>query len=78
MNQDSFYPVEIKICGKSGWHTPQEAQQYYGRYSREGITVHWWGDGTGASNHDNIVNYIANKANNGTGSVNYVDRKSVV
>lgn len=77
MNQDNYYAIEIKICSKSGWHTPQEAQAYYGRYSREGITWHWWGDGTGADNHDNIVNYIAGKASRGTGSVNYVlsDRK---
>jgi hypothetical protein len=75
--QDDYYPVEIKICSKNGWHTPQEAQAYYGRYSREGITWYWWGDGTGADNHDNIVNYIAGKATAGTGSVNYVlsDRK---
>lgn len=72
MNQDNYYPIEIKICSKNGWHTPEEARAYYGRYSREGLTVHWWGDGTGASNHDNIVNYIAGKASAGTGSVNYV------
>ena len=66
------YPIEIKICSKNGWQTPAESQAYYGRYSRDGIAVHWWGDGTGASNHDNIVNYISNKAVNGTGSANYV------
>ena len=72
MNKDNYYPIEVRLASKNGWHTPQEAQAYYGRYSREGITVHWWGDGTGASNHDNIVNYILGKAVNGTGSVNYV------
>ncbi len=72
MANDNYYPVEIRICSKSGWFTPQEAQSYYGRYSREGIVHHWWGDGTGASNHDNIVNYISNKALKGTGSANYV------
>jgi len=77
MNQDNYYPIEIKICSKNGWHTPQEAKAYYGRYSREGITWHWWGDGTGADNHDNIVNYLGSKASAGSGSVNYVlsDRK---
>jgi hypothetical protein len=77
MDQSNYYAIEIKICSKNGWHTPQEAQAYYGRYDREGITWHWWGDGTGADNHDNIVNYISNGAANGVKSVNYVlsDRK---
>lgn len=66
------YKVERKICSKNGWFTPAEAKNYYGRYNRTGVTVHWWGDGTGASNHNNIVNYIAGKAKAGTGSVNYV------
>ena len=69
---DTSYPVEIKIASKNGWFTPAEAQNYYGRYSRVGITVHWWGDGTGASNHDNIVNYMNNQASLGNKSVNYV------
>lgn len=66
------YPIEIKICSKNGWSTPQEAQQIWGRYSREGVTEHWWGDGTGANNHDNIVNYFLSQANAGNKSVNYV------
>jgi hypothetical protein len=45
---DNSYPVEIKLASKNGWHTPAEARAYYGRYDRSGITVHWWGDGTGA------------------------------
>lgn len=72
MNQDSYYPIEIKICSKSGWSTPQEAIPIWGRYSREGVTEHWWGDGTGASNHDNIVNYFLGQAAAGIKSVNYV------
>lgn len=77
MNQDNYYPIEIKICSKNGWSTPQEAMGIWGRYSREGVTIHWWGDGTGADNHDNIVNYFLGQANAGNKSVNYVvsDRK---
>lgn len=68
------YPIEIKICSKNGWHTPSEAKSYYGRYSRDGVTVHWWNspDKVKDSDHDNIVNYIAGKASRGQGSVNYV------
>lgn len=69
---DSSYTVEIKQASKNGYHTPSEARAYYGRYDRAGITVHWWGDGTGASNHDNIVNYMNNQAAAGNKSVNYV------
>lgn len=66
---DSSYGVEIKLAPKAVYHTPAEAQAYYGRYSREGITIHWWGDGSGASNHDNIVNFFLRRTD---GSVNYV------
>ncbi|MCA9333896.1 N-acetylmuramoyl-L-alanine amidase [Candidatus Saccharibacteria bacterium] len=69
---DNSYGIEIKIASKNGWHTPQEARNYYGRYDRMGITWHWWGDGSGASNHDNIVNYMNNQAALGNKSVNYV------
>lgn len=69
---DNSYGIEIKLMAKTGYHTPAEAKAYYGRYNRTGVTWHWWGDGTGASNHDNIVNYISGKARAGTGSVNYV------
>lgn len=55
---DNSYNVEIKPASKNGYHTPAEARAYYGRYDRNGLTCHWWGDGTGASNHDNIVNYM--------------------
>lgn len=66
---DTSYAIEIKAAPKAVWFTPDEARAYYGRYSREGITIHWWGDGTGASNHDNIVNYFLRRTD---GSVNYV------
>ena len=68
-----MYEIEIVPCSKNGWFTPAEARGYYGRYSRDGITWHWWGDGTGASNHDNIVRYLNNKGAAGQApTVNYV------
>lgn len=71
--KDSFYPIEIKLASKNGWSTPQEVPGIWGvPYARNGVTVHWWGDGTGADNHDNIVNFISNRAANGVGSTNYV------
>lgn len=73
MNQDNYYPIEFKLASKNAWFTPQESNAYYAaRYAREGVTVHWWGDGTGASNHDNIVNYFLGQGNAGAKSVNYV------
>lgn len=72
---DNSYPIEMKpasqyINGSQRWFTPAESNAYYAtRYSREGITIHWWGDGTGADNHDNIVNYFLRRTD---GSVNYV------
>jgi hypothetical protein len=72
---DNYYPIEVKICSKNGWSTPQEVPGIWGSnnpYKRTGITIHWWGDGTGASNHDNIVNYFLGQAAAGVKSVNYV------
>lgn len=70
---DNSYPIEVKLAPKSGWFTPAESNNYYAaRYARNGITVHWWGDGTGADNHDNIVNYMNGQAAKGIKSVNYV------
>lgn len=69
------YQIEIKICSKNGWSTPQEVPGIWGSgnpYKRTGVTVHWWGDGTGADNHDNIVNYFLGQAAAGVKSVNYV------
>lgn len=66
------YAIENRPASKSGWHTPAEAKRYYGRYSREGITVHWWDLPERAGTHDGTVNYILNKARLGQGSVNYV------
>lgn len=69
-----MYNIEIRLANKNGYHTPAEAKAYYGRYSRDGICVHWWNtpDQVKDSDHDNIVNYILGKAIKGTGSVNYV------
>lgn len=70
---DSYYPIQIRLASKNSWFTPQESNNYYStRYAREGITVHWWGDGTGADNHDNIVNYFLGQGEAGNKSVNYV------
>lgn len=70
---DNSYPIEMKLASHNGWFTPAESNNYYAaRYARDGITVHWWGDGTGASNHDNIVNYMNAQAAAGNKSVNYV------
>lgn len=69
---DLSFPIEIKTVSKNGYFTPTEAKAYYGRYDRSGVTIHWWGDGTGASNHDNIVNYFTAQAQAGVKSVNYV------
>lgn len=68
-----MYAISQKLCRAGTYHTPEQAKAYYGRYSRDGITVHWWNSPNFVANtvaaHDNIVNYIYNK--NG-GSVNYV------
>lgn len=68
------YTIEIKIASKNGWFTPAEARAYYGRYDRNGATVHWWNDPSLVkdSDHDNIVNYMLNGAAAGQKSVNYV------
>ena len=52
-----MYPIEVKISSKNGWQYPNEAKAYYGRYDRNGITVHWWNspDKIADSDHDNIV-----------------------
>jgi len=68
------YPIQIRLASKNGYHTPAEAKAYYGRYSRSGITWHWWNTPNLVkdSDHDNICNYILGKASRGEGSVNYV------
>lgn len=69
-----MYDIEIRLASNKGFHTPAQARAYYGKYSRDGLTVHWWNtpDRVKDSDHDSIVNYILGKAAKGTGSVNYV------
>ena len=70
---DNSYGIEMKPASHAGWFTPAESNNYYAtRYARDGVVVHWWGDGTGASNHDNIVNYMNAQAAAANKSVNYV------
>lgn len=68
------YSIEIRKAAKAGWHTPAEARAFYRKYSRDGVTWHWWNtpNAVADSDHDNIVNYILGKATRGVGSVNYV------
>lgn len=66
------YPVETRLASKNGWQTPQEARNYYGRYERSGVTVHWWGAPGQVGNHDQTVNYILSQAVQGAMSANYV------
>ena len=71
-----MYTIEIKLAHKNGWHLPDEARRYYGRYSRDGVTVHYWNTPEAANaqklTHDGIVNYFLNQARLGNKSVNYV------
>jgi len=67
-----MYTIETKLAAAGSWHTPAQAQAYYGRYSRSGITIHWWGGGEPASKHDAIVNYFLSQGKLGKKSVNYV------
>lgn len=63
------YAIETRLAPKAVYFTPQEARNYYGKYARNGKTVHWWGGGESADKHDNIVNYFLRQT---TKSVNYV------
>lgn len=69
-----MYDIEIRLSSKNGYHTPAEALAYYGRYSRQGFTVHWWNspDRIADSDHDNIVNMKLGQSTRGEASVNYV------
>lgn len=69
------YPIENKPASNNGWFTPAQAKNYYGRYSRTGITCHWWNDPklVKDSDHNNIVNLMLTRAKNGqAGVANYV------
>lgn len=70
-----MYTIETKLVpqrtgadGPYPWYTPEQAKNYYGRYSRVGVTIHHWAK-NGAGNHDGIVSFFMNRTN---GSTNYV------
>lgn len=67
-----MYTIEQKLASKNGWYTPAEARRYYGRYSRDGVTVHWWNTPEKAGTHAATVNYILGQAQKGNMSINYV------
>lgn len=72
---DTSYPIEIKPSSAAGYHTPDQARRYYGKYSRDGVTYHWWNrpDRIADSDHDNIVSYMNGNASRGAApTVNYV------
>ncbi len=74
---DNSYAIEVKQASKAGYFTPAEARSYYGKYSRDGVTYHWWNSpnaiGGSAKDHDSIVNYLNGRAAQGQApTVNYV------
>lgn len=71
------YPIEIKLASAAGYHTPTQARAYYGKYSRDGVTYHWWNSpdriGGDEGAHDSIVNYLNGRASAGQApTANYV------
>lgn len=68
------YQIEIRLASSNGFHTPAQSRAYYGKYARDGVTVHWWNspDKITDSSHDSIVNNFLARAQAGTASVNYV------
>lgn len=75
------YTIEDKRIPSTGYYTPEESRKPYpngyGKYAREGITIHWWNspDKVKDSDHDKIVEYIRSKLDKPPekrGSVNYV------
>lgn len=78
---DNSYAIETKLASKAGWFTPAEARSYYGKYSRDGVTYHWWNSpdkiGGDAAAHDSIVNYLNGRAAQGQApTANYVASES--
>jgi hypothetical protein len=74
---DNSYAIETQFASKAGYFTPTEARNYYGKYSRDGVTYHWWNSpdkiGGSAADHDSIVNYLNGRAAAGQApTVNYV------
>lgn len=78
---DNSYEIEQVLASKAGWFTPAEARSYYGKYSRDGVTYHWWDRperiGGDAAAHDSIVNYLNGRAAAGQApTANYVASES--
>lgn len=74
---DNSYAIEQVLASKAGWFTPAEARSYYGKYSRDGVTYHWWNSpdqiGGDAAAHDSIVRYLNGRAAAGQApTANYV------
>lgn len=72
---DNSYPIEIKPSSAAGYFTPAQARAYYGKYSRDGVTYHWWDrpDRIADNAHDSIVDYMnSNAAKGAAPTVNYV------
>lgn len=70
-----MYKIESKPASSKGWFTPSQTKNYYGKYARTGVTVHWWNDPKliKDSDHDNIVNLMLGRAKRGeAGVANYV------
>lgn len=67
------YEIEQKPAPKQSWFTPEESNNYYKtRYSREGITIHWWGGNEQESAHDAIVAYFLRQGELRVKSTNFV------
>lgn len=78
---DNSYAIETKLASAAGWFTPAQARAYYGKYSRDGVTYHWWNSpdkiGGDAAAHDSIVNYLNGRAAQGQApTANYVASES--
>lgn len=74
---DTAYAIEMKPASSAGYFTPAQAKAYYGKYSRDGVTYHWWNSpdriGGDAAAHDSIVNYLNGRAAAGQApTANYV------
>ena len=72
---DNSYALEIKPSSANGYYTPSQARSYYGKYSRDGVTYHWWNspDRIADTAHNSIVDMMTRNAAAGAApTVNYV------
>lgn len=68
-----MYEIEDKPTNRAAYFDVAQSNAYYKtRYSREGVTIHWWGGGESANQHDNIVNYFLKQGDAQVKSVNFV------